>query len=68
MITFKPLWSLLSKLGIEKSELLKVVSPEVLELIEAESGDVELSDVVDICELLNCRLQDVIKYVPNICN
>ena len=66
-LTYVPLWELLLKKGITKKELIfraDTSQRTVQKMVNDEP--VSLSTILKICTFLECRIEDVVKIVPDI--
>lgn len=66
MISYKPLWHILIENDMNKTDLveqLHVSSATITKMSKNEN--VSMKVICDICKLLNCKIQDVIEYVPD---
>lgn len=66
MITFEPLWTTLKRKGISQYALIKQygVSTGTLDALR-KNRSVTLNTLNDLCNILQCEISDVIKFVPD---
>lgn len=65
MISYEPLWITLIKKGMKKKELYDIVSSATV--ARMGKGEYVTLEVVDkLCTFLNCRIQDVVEFKPDI--
>lgn len=64
MIDYVPLWALLQKKEMKKTDLLSIVSPSTLAKL-GKNANVETAVIDRICGYLSCDVSDVMRYVPD---
>ncbi len=66
MITFDPLWDTLKKRGISQYQLIKEynISTGALDRLR-KNGNVTMNTLNDLCQKLQCDVEDVISFVPD---
>ena len=65
-LTYAPLWRLLKEKGISKKELIfraDIAQRTTQKMVNNEP--VSLSTILKICTFLECRIEDVVKIVPD---
>lgn len=67
MISYQPLFILLLKRGITKSQLREVVGFSTATLAKMSKNEyISMATLESICLYLNCNVEDVIEIIPNI--
>ena len=63
MITYKPLWETMKKKGISTYTLINKysISSSTIHRLRHDQG-VTTQLIDDLCRILNCNVEDVIKY------
>ena len=66
MIDYSPLWKTLEKSGENWYSLTRVhhISFNTLSRIK-HNKDITTKTINDLCRILNCKVQDIIKYIPS---
>ncbi len=66
MMTFAPLWRTMRARGVSQYTLIKKygVSPGQLTRLKRDES-VSTHTVEQFCRILNCRVEDVLEYVPD---
>ena len=66
MLSYKPLWKTLIEKDVKKTELVnrKILSWTLIDKMK-KGGALSLSTVEKICQYLDCRIEDVVEYVPD---
>ena len=66
MITFEPLWDTLKRKGISQYVLIKQygVSTGTMDALR-KNRSVTLNTLNDLCNILQCEVSDVIRFVPD---
>lgn len=64
-ISYAPFWETLQKKGISQYALIHQmnVRTSLLDKLRHNS-DIRLSTVSDLCEILNCRVEDIVEMIP----
>lgn len=64
-ISYAPFWETLQKKGISQYTLIHQmnVRTSLLDKLRHDS-DIRLSTLGDLCEILDCRVEDIVKMVP----
>ena len=66
MISYKKLFVTLAERGITKTELRESVGFSTASLARMTRSEYIKMETIDkICEYLDCRIEDVIEYIPN---
>jgi DNA-binding Xre family transcriptional regulator len=66
MISFAPLMSTLHRLKVSKSDLQKLIGTSSATIAKiSKDQPVSLKIIDEICEKLNCEVEDVIVHVKN---
>lgn len=66
MITYKPLFHMLIERNMTKSQLRKAVGFGTNQLAAMSKNEYIALETVDkICRYMDCRIEDVIAYVPD---
>lgn len=66
MISFKPLWKTLIDKNLTREDLreaLKLSSTTIANM--GKNKDITTKTLNRICSFLNCKIEDVIEYVPD---
>lgn len=63
MISYAKLWILLMQRGMQKTDLLKVVSSVALAKL-GKNETVFVSTIDRICDFLHCQPGDIMEYIP----
>lgn len=65
MISYNPLWKLLIDLGKKKTDLIHDCSLSKTTIAEmGKNNYVSLQTIERICKAYNCKVEDIIKYIP----
>lgn len=66
MITFEPLWDTLKRKGVSQYALIKQygVSTGTMDALR-KNRSVTLNTLNDLCNILQCEVSDVIRFVPD---
>lgn len=66
MISFEPLWDTLKQKGISQYALIKYygVSTGTLDALR-KNRSITLNTLNDLCNILQCKVSDVIKFIPD---
>ena len=65
-VSYKPLWKLLIDRGIKKKDMCSMagISPASCTKM-GKSGHVTTEVLLKICTALNCRIEEVIEFLPD---
>ncbi len=65
MITFEPFWNTIKEKGINQYSLIHNygISTGTLDSIR-KNRSITLNTLNDLCQKINCDVQDIIRYVP----
>ena len=66
MIVFEPLWETLKEKDISQYSLIKNygVSTGTLDALR-QNRSITLNTLNDLCNILDCDVQDIIKFIPD---
>ena len=66
MITYKPLWNTMKKKGVSTYTLINKynISSSTIHRLRHDQG-VTTQLIDDLCKILNCNVEDIIKYEPS---
>lgn len=66
MISYDPLWETMKKKGISTYKLLKEYSfsKGTLDSLK-HNRNISTTTLNDLCTILSCEVQDVLKYIPD---
>ncbi len=66
MIVFDPLWETMKRRGISQYTLIKEygVSTGTLDALR-KNRSITLNTLNDLCRILQCPVEDVIRYIPD---
>ena len=66
MITYKPLWETMKKKGVSTYILINKhnISSSTIHRLRHDQG-VTTQLIDDLCKILNCNVEDIIKYEPS---
>ena len=66
MITYKPLWDTMKEKGISTYTLINKhnISSSTIHRLRHDQG-VTTQLIDDLCRILDCKVEDVIEYIPN---
>ena len=66
MISYDPLWETMRQRGISTYTLIKKYSFSRGTLDSLKQGrNISTATLDDLCTILDCKVEDVLKYVPN---
>lgn len=67
-VCFKPLWKLLIDRGLKKKDLCSMagISPASCTKM-GKNGHVTTEILMKVCMALDCRIEDVIEFIPDNC-
>lgn len=66
-ISYDPLWEMLNNLGVTKMELAKMIDISNATLAKLSKNEPITLTIVDrICNRFNCKIENVIKHIPDI--
>lgn len=66
MISYDPLWETLKRRGISTYALIKKFSFSRGTLDSLKQGrNISTATLNDLCTILDCRVEDVIKFIPD---
>lgn len=66
MISYDPLWETMRQRGISTYTLIKKYSFSRGTLDSLKQGrNISTATLDDLCTILECKVEDVLKYVPN---
>lgn len=66
MISYDPLWETMRQRGITTYTLIKKYSFSRGTLDSLKQGrNISTATLDDLCTILECKVEDVLKYVPN---
>lgn len=66
MVSYKPLWHTLIEKGIKKMELVKRVGMSSSTLAKLNNDNYVALEVIDrICQVLDCRIEQVVEKKKN---
>ena len=66
IITYDPLWETMRRKGITTHALIKDYSFSRGTLDSLKQGrNISTATLNDLCEILDCRVEDVLEYVPD---
>ena len=66
MITYRPLWETMKKKGVSTYTLINKhnISSSTIHRLRHDQG-VTIQLIDDLCKILNCKVEDIIKYEPS---
>jgi DNA-binding Xre family transcriptional regulator len=66
VITFEPLWDTLKRKGVSQYALIKQygVSTGTMDALR-KNRSVTLNTLNDLCNILQCEVSDVIRFIPD---
>ncbi|MCL1880819.1 MAG: helix-turn-helix transcriptional regulator [Oscillospiraceae bacterium] len=66
MIVYTPLWQTMKDKGISTYALINKhgISSSTINRLRHNKG-VTLQTVDDLCQILNCKVEDIAEYIPN---
>ena len=66
MISYAPLWETMKRQGVSTYKLLKDYSFSKGTLDSLKQGrNISTATLDDLCRILSCEVEDVIKYIPD---
>jgi len=66
MISYKPLWKLLVDMDKKKTDLIEDCTLNKATIAKMSKNDyVSLNTIEKICIAYNCKISDVVEYIPN---
>ena len=66
MISFEPLWKTMKNRGVSQYKLIKEYHFSTGQLDRLrKNGNVSTYTLDQLCQILNCRLEDIARYQPN---
>ena len=66
MISYEPLWTTLKNKDITQYKLINKYHVSAGQLSRLRKNNYISTHTIDIlCEILNCRVEDVLRYIPN---
>lgn len=66
MISYEPLWTMLKNKDITQYQLINKYHVSAGQLSRLRKNNYISTHTIDIlCEILNCRVEDVLRYIPN---
>jgi len=66
MISYAPLWETMKRQGVSTYKLLKDYSFSKGTLDSLKQGrNISTATLDDLCRILSCDVEDVIKYIPD---
>ena len=68
MLDFSPLWELMAKKEISANELFRMGFPQTTYYRLKSGKDVRISTVAYLCQLLDCELHEIVRYIPTKAN
>lgn len=65
-IIYNRLWETLKEKGLNENYLRKNgISPSILAKIKNGTGGLDARTIDKVCALLDCRVEDIMEYVPS---
>lgn len=65
MITYRPLWNTIKKKGFSQYKLIKEYNIDKSQLQRLRINAVVKTSTVDrLCQILDCRVEDIMEYIP----
>lgn len=66
IISYEPLWNTLKEKNISQYELIKKYhfSTGTLDALR-KNRSITLNTLHDICDMLNCKITDVVEFIPD---
>ena len=66
MITYKPLWETMKKKGVTTYALIQKhnISSSTIHRLRHDQG-ITTQLIDDLCRILNCKVEEVLKYEPS---
>lgn len=66
MISYKPFWKTLKEKNISTYALIKNygISSATIDRIK-KNGGITTAKLDDFCKILNCKVEDILQYVPD---
>lgn len=69
LLSYNPLWHTLIDRNLKKLELCKIADISTATLAKLGKNETVTTETLDkICSALNCRIEEVIEFVPNAAN
>lgn len=66
MITYSPLWHTLKNKGVSQYQLIKDYGVDNAQLQRLRQNQVVKTLTLNkLCQILDCRIEDIIEYVPD---
>ena len=66
MISYEPLWTTLKNRKVTQYQLINKYHVSAGQLSRLRKNNYISTDTIDIlCEILNCKVEDVLLYIPN---
>lgn len=66
MISYGPLWKTIARLNITRPQLKEMCNLHSNTYAKLNNNKhVSLETIENICNILNCNIEDIIEYVPN---
>lgn len=66
MISYEPLWTTLKNKDITQYQLINKYHVSAGQLSRLRKNNYISTHTIDIlCEILNCRVENVLRYIPN---
>ena len=66
MISYEPLWTTLKNKDITQYQLINKYHVSAGQLSRLRKNNYISTHTIDIlCEILNCRVEDVLRYIPS---
>ena len=66
MITYSPLWHTLKNEGVSQYQLIKDYGVDNAQLQRLRQNQVVKTLTLNkLCQILDCRIEDIIEYVPD---
>ena len=64
-VSYQRLFSMLDEKGLKKYFLRQNgINPKVVDAL-SKNKNVNVSTIMDLCELLNCQPSDIMEYIPD---
>ncbi len=66
MISYDPFWNTIKEKGISTYELINKqgILPDTIQRLRSGKA-ITTTTLESLCEVLNCRIEDIIKYIPD---
>lgn len=66
MLSYKPLFHLLVDRGMSREKLRQKIGASMTTMAKFSKGEnVSLDVICRICAVLDCKIQDVVEYIPD---